>query len=137
MAGISDRDIDTISRGVGRRGMRQIAQGHLGFPDGIDDLLMTYDDTALNDSDFNTLVLKEWRRIKGGTNERLRLYTALSAAKQAGVDINPDSFSFLIETPHSPGQLYLLYSAIFWWSMAHIWNLTPSVGQFFFWPFLQ
>ena len=111
MAGISDRDIDTISRGVGRRVMRQIAQVHFGFNDGIDwDVLMTYDNEALSDSEFNTLVLEHWRRIKGGTDERLRLYTALNAAAQAGGDINPDSFSFLIETPHSPGQLYLLYS---------------------------
>ncbi len=109
MAGISDRDIDTISRGVGRRVMRQIAQVHLGFTDGIDDLLKAWDNTALHDSEFNKLVLDHWRRTKGGTDERHRLYTALNAAAQAGVDINRDSFSFLMETPHSPGQFcYIL-----------------------------
>ncbi len=98
--------------------MRQIAECYLGFTEGVDkDVLFTYYDEALNDREFNTLVLKHWRINKGGTDERLRLYIALNAAAQDRVNINPDTFSFLIETPDSPGQLFLLYiviSALFW-----------------------
>ncbi len=90
--------------------MKHIAECYLGFTDEIErDFLMTYDDTVPNDSNFNKLVLKHWRKNKGGTDERHKLYTYLDAAAQDRDNINPDTFSFLIETPDSPGQLFLLY----------------------------
>ncbi len=103
MAGVSDTDIDTIAGAVGRQPMKQIAQAYL-FDEGIDDLLKTWDKTAFTDTEFNKLVLEHWRKNKGGTDERLRLHTALNTAAQAGVPVNRDSFCFLLESPQAPGK---------------------------------
>ncbi len=104
MDSVSDEDIELIAGGVGRRAMRQIAQVYLGFDDGINDLLKIWDESAINDSEFNKLVLEHWRKNKGETDQKLRLHTALTSAAEGGVDINRECFSFLKEIPHRTGD---------------------------------